>query len=184
MDGNKLCHCQVIVILVVCSQLGQWPPGAAVMSSMVSVAPVLWWFLTSVRPSVEGNPQRPGNELPLLRSGAEGVPNVQAAAEEKNQSFKETWCYQRRLLWQSCVEVVFFPFYNEMKWRKMGVLCFIFSTLPPTTIKCRIKDWFIYFVLIFENVLVEFSLSFSGLEFRRVWFFLMLCLLCVSAVWC
>lgn len=93
----------------------------------------------------------------------------------RSDAIRDIFCGSR-------VEVVFFPFYNEMKWRKMGVLCFIFPTLPPTTIKCRIKDWFIYFVLIFENVLVEFSLS--GLEFRRVWFFLMLCLLCVSAVWC
>lgn len=124
-----------------------WSPGV-VMNSVISVASGCWWFLTSVWPSV-GNPQCPGAKPPPLRSGTGGVPNVQAAAEEKNQSLKEIWCSQRHLLWESCVEVIFFPFYKWMKGRKMGDLCLIF---PPTTSKCRIKDWFIYFVLIFENV--------------------------------
>lgn len=40
---------------------------------------------------------------------------------------------------------------------------FIFSTQPPTTSKSRIKDWYIYFVLIFENGMYQFFKIFGGI---------------------
>lgn len=130
-----------------------------------------WALVTPHKcPALSGKSPPMGAKPPPLRSGTGAVPNIRAAAEEKNQFLKEIWCSQRHLLWESCVEVIFFPFCEWMNWRKMDDLCFLFPTLPPPLVNPGSKtDLFILYWFL-KMLLVEFSHSCLGLEFRRVFF--------------